>query len=288
MRTFQTALRITVAVLAGLLGPAGAALADPSAITSKQADEILSELRQIRQLLERGAVEQTRLPAPAAQDSAADKVTVATRESNTLGAASAPLTLIEFADYQCPFCRQFHMTVFDQLKKNFVDTGKLRYVSRDLPLPIHEHATEAARAARCAGDQQHYWEARHLFMLNQQKLERADLLGYAHDLHLNVSLFARCLDDKKYEAAVQRDAADAAEVGVMGTPTFVIGPSRQKGKFTGVKIVGAQPYSVYEAQIRMQLASSAGAGLVAKAAPAAKKLPADLTLATGSRQEPGQ
>jgi protein-disulfide isomerase len=265
MRTFQMAVHLTIAAMTAFLAPAAVALADQPGITSAQADEILSELRQIRQLLEKGAAVPAHGEALPVQNPVVEQVSVKTRDSNTLGSPNAPLTLIEFADYQCPFCRRFHTTVFDELKKNFVDTGKLRYVSRDLPLPIHEHATEAARAARCAGDQRRYWEARHLFMLNQQKLARDDLISYARDLHLNIDAFTHCLDDGRYETAVQQDAADAAEVGVMGTPTFVLGPTQQKGRFTGVKIVGALPYSVYEAKIREMLANNASGESVAKA-----------------------
>jgi protein-disulfide isomerase len=268
MRNLSIALCATFASLAIWLMPVTAAFADQPAISSAQADEILSELRKIRQLLETEAAART---APSPQNPGSENVAVNTRDSNTLGSANAPLTLIEFADFQCPFCQRFHTTVFDELKKNFVDTGKVRYVSRDLPLPIHDHATEAARAARCAGDQHHYWEARHLLMVNQQKLAREDLIGYARDLHLDTDLFTHCLDEKKYEAAVQQDAADAAEVGVMGTPTFVLGRTQQKGRFTGVKIVGAQPYGVYEAKILAMLASDAPADNGPAAAAAAPK-----------------
>jgi protein-disulfide isomerase len=256
--------RLLIALLAVALMGTTVALADEPGITSGQAKEILSELRKIRELLERGAAAPVSAAAPAAQNPASNVVAVTTRDSNTLGSATAPLTLMEFADFQCPFCRKFHTTVFDELKRNFVDTGKLRYVSRDLPLPMHEHATEAARAARCAGDQRKYWETRHLLMMNQEKLGRDALIGYARDLHLDTAAFTHCLDDGKHEAEVQQDAADAAAVGVMGTPTFILGRTQQKGPFTGIRIDGAQPYSVYETQILTMLGNGASGGTVAK------------------------
>jgi protein-disulfide isomerase len=135
---------------------------------------------------------------------------------------------------------------------------------------MHDHATEAARAARCAGDQGKYWEARHILMMSQDKLGRDDLIGYARGLHLDIGAFTHCLDTRKYEAAVQQDAADAAEVGVMGTPTFVLGRTGQKGRFTGIRIVGAQPYGVYEARIQTMLATEATGDRVAKAEAALK------------------
>jgi len=226
------------------LTPGATLHANEPAMTSAQANEIISELRAIRQLLERSVPAAT--PAPAVEE----HVSMTLRDSPVLGSVDAPLTLVEFADFQCPFCRRFHTTVFEDIKKNFVDTGKLRYISRDLPLPMHDHATEAANAARCAGDQNQFWAMRHALIVNSQKLERDALLTYAHDLHLDMAAFTRCLDQNKYDAAIQRDAADAAQVGITGTPTFVLGTTGRDGRFQGTKIVGAQPYTVFDEKIR--------------------------------------
>ena len=171
-------------------------------------------------------------------------------DSPVLGSADAPLTLVEFTDYQCPFCRSFHTGVFEEIKKNFVDTGKLRFISRDLPLPMHEHATQAAGAARCAGDEHQFWTMRQVLIVNSRRLQHADLLAYARSLHLDMAAFTRCLDQNKYDAAVQRDAADAARIGITGTPSFVLGPTVRDAPFVGTMIVGAQPYAVFEEKIR--------------------------------------
>ena len=224
---------------------------DPG-ITSQQANEILAELRKIRQLLEK-----TTAPSPTPAVSAVpEKVSVAIRDSNVLGRDDAPLTMIEFADFQCPFCRRFHTETFEEIKKNFIDAGKIRYVSRDLPLPMHDHAPQAASAARCAGEQNHFWELRHLMILNQEKLGRDDLLGYARQLALEGPAFTACIDSRRYDAAIEQDAADAAEVGVIGTPTFIIGRTSQKGRFEGIKIVGIQPYAAFEERLGELLAQS--------------------------------
>jgi protein-disulfide isomerase len=218
--------------------------ADEPAITSAQANEIISELRAIHQLLERS------VPTAAPASAGDEHVSMTLGDSPILGRADAPLTLVEFADFQCPFCRRFHTTVFEDIKKNYVDTGKLRYISRDLPLPMHDHATEAANSARCAGDQKQFWPMRHALIINAQKLEHADILTYARDLHLDMAAFTRCLDQNKYEAAIQRDAADAAKIGIAGTPSFVLGRTVKEGPFQGTKIVGAQPYTVFDERIR--------------------------------------
>jgi protein-disulfide isomerase len=234
-----------VLILAAALASAPAEPADEPAITSAQANEIISELRAIHQLLERSA------PAAAqVADPVDEHVSMTIGDSPVLGSADAPFTLVEFSDYQCPFCRSFHTTVFKEIKKNFVDTGKLRFISRDLPLPMHDHATQAANAARCAGDENQFWKMRHLLIVNSQKLQHDDLLAYAHDLHLDMAAFTRCLDQNKYDAAVQRDASDAAQIGISGTPSFVLGMTVRDGPFVGTKIVGAQPYTVFDEKIR--------------------------------------
>lgn len=232
-------------ILAAALAPAHAQPANEPAITSAQANEIIAELRAIHQLLEKNAPAAAKVAAPADE-----QVSMTLGDSPVLGSADAPLTLVEFTDYQCPFCRSFHMTVFEDIKKNFVDTGKLRFISRDLPLPMHEHATQAASAARCAGDEREFWTMRHVLIVNSRRLQHADLLAYARSLRLDIAAFTHCLDQNKYDAAVQRDAADAAQIGITGTPSFVLGPTVRDGPFLGTMIVGAQPYTVFEEKIR--------------------------------------
>src|ERR1035441_3210794 len=120
-------------------------------ITREQADEILNELRQIRQLLEKEGEK----GAPAAPARA--KLNL--EGFQMLGRKDAPITVVEFTDYQCPFCRQSHTTVYGDVKRNFIDRGKVRFYSRALPLDsIHPDAFRAAEAARCAADQGQYWK----------------------------------------------------------------------------------------------------------------------------------
>src|SRR6516165_8432700 len=115
-------------------------------------EEMLKELRAIHQLLERLTT-----PQQPAQPTTA---TITNLKGYQLGAADAPLTMIEFTDLQCPYCRQYASTTFGEIKKNWIDTGKLRYVGRDFPLDFHPQAMAAARAARCAGEQGRFWDMR--------------------------------------------------------------------------------------------------------------------------------
>jgi len=213
-------------------------------ITQQQADEILKELRAIRQLLERLPVAAPQGPPPPSA-----RVTLPAATVYALGRADAPLTMVEFTDLECPFCRQFHVTTFEQLKKNYIDTGKLRFVTRDFPLDFHPNARPAAHAARCAGEQNRFWEMRHVLTVNAAALSRDKMLTFARDLGLDMSQFEACFTAERHREAIDRDVADARDANVSGTPTFVLGKTAPPG-FEGVRIIGAQPYAVFEQKIR--------------------------------------
>ena len=137
--------------------------AKSEAITKEQADEIVGELKQIRQLLEK---QQEQLARVMAQQPSAVRLPPERVQMNvghgwhSIGRPDAPVTLVEFADYQCPFCKRFHKNTYAELKKTYIDTGQVRFVSRDFPMEFHPLALRAAEAARCAGDQNKYWEMR--------------------------------------------------------------------------------------------------------------------------------
>src|SRR5215813_13611341 len=139
--------------------------AQEQGITRQQADEILNELRQIRQLLERQG------KAGGAQPEQISRAKLNLDGFAMLGSKEAPVTIVEFTDYQCPFCQRFHVTTFPELKKKYVDTGKARFFSRDMPLiELHSNAMRAAQASRCAGEQNQYWTLREWMSANPDKL----------------------------------------------------------------------------------------------------------------------
>jgi len=179
---------------------------------------------------------------------------VALTGTYVLGRPDAPVTLVEFTDYECPFCRQFHVSTFEELKKNHIDTGKLRYVSRDFPLDMHRSALPAARAARCAGEQGKFWEMRHALIVNASSLHTEAMHTFARSLQLDALPFRTCLEGDRYRDEVQRDLRDGQAAGVTGTPTFVIGRSAGDS-VDGIVIVGAQPYATFDTRIRELLPS---------------------------------
>jgi protein-disulfide isomerase len=222
------------------------AVAKSDAMTKEQADAIVAELKQIRQLIEKQQAQLARAvpPTPAAP-APPEKVQMNVGNGwYAIGRADAPVTLVEFADFQCPFCKKFHTDAYSELKKNYIDTGKVRFVSRDLPLEFHPFALKAAEAARCAGDQQKYWELRDALYSNAAPPNDEVITKAVEALLLDKSAFQSCLASEKYKADVQKDATEAAALQISGTPTFVLAKTA-KDKLDGVRIVGAQPFVTF-------------------------------------------
>ncbi len=174
-----------------------------------------------------------------------------------LGDKDAPVTIIEFSDYQCPFCRRSYTQVMPQVIENFVKTGKARLVFRDFPLAsIHPGALPAAQAAECADEQNKYWEMHDKIFDEQNKFGQGtvpmtndDLKKWASELGLNSETFNTCLDSNKYAKEVEDDFTDGNSYGVSGTPTYFIGNDKEGYKIIG----GAQPYQVFEQTINEYL-----------------------------------
>jgi protein-disulfide isomerase len=225
-------------------------------MTKDQADAILQELHAIRQLLEHQQQAPTVAQGVANQPAPPPtRIKLALDSAPVLGSNNAPLVLVEFSDYQCPFCRAFHESAFPELKKNFIDQGKLRFISRDLPLEFHDHALRSAQADQCAGEQNKFWEMRDLLIRNASDLSPTAMLSYAQQLGLKMGDFRTCISGGKYLAEIRTHASEANALGISGTPTFVLG--KMKGdQLEGVVLVGAQPYSFFEQQINKQLSGS--------------------------------
>jgi protein-disulfide isomerase len=237
---------LSFACLAALLLPLTAADKDAkkkdanATITREQADEILDELRQIRQLLEKQtAGKPSGPPEPT-------RARLHMEGAPMLGSKDAPVTMVEFSDYQCPFCQRFHLQVYGELKKDFIDTGKVRFYSRDLPIDqLHPNATRAAQAARCAGDQGQFWALRDIMSAHPENLDLPSLIADASVVKINPDTFRSCVEGGKYKEAVKGDLLEAMKIGADGTPSFVVGKSTPDG-VDGELIVGAQPYSLFQ------------------------------------------
>ncbi len=168
-----------------------------------------------------------------------------------LGNKNAKVAIIEFSDYQCPFCRAFWRDSLPQLKKEYINTGKARFVYRDFPLSFHPMAAVSAQAAECAEEQGKYWEMHDIIFSEQDKRGQGtvqftvqELKGWALEIGLDANKFNQCLDSERYKLEVEKDFSDGSTAGVSGTPTFFI---------NGKSIVGAQPYSVLKSIIEEEL-----------------------------------
>ena len=211
---------------------------------------LLNQLRQIRQQIERQNTVLERVAAvPTAEPPPPIRVQMRVDSAwQSLGRIDAPVTVVEFTDYECPYCKQFHSSTFVQLTRDYIAAGKVRWVSRDLPLDMHPYARRAAEAARCAGDEGKYWEMRHAFLMSAQELRDEVISEAAQGISLDLSRFGRCMDSQKYREAVKADAHDASNLRLVHTPSFVVGRSH-RDKLEGVVILGAQPYGVFESAI---------------------------------------
>jgi protein-disulfide isomerase len=183
-------------------------------------------------------------PAPGA-DTAAVDMTALVDDDAVEGEDDAPVTIVEFSDYECPYCARFYSQTLGQIREEYVETGKVKIVFRDYPLPFHSQAQKAAEAAECAGEQGKYYEM-------HDKLFEDGVTGgvkafkkYADEIGLDTGKFDECLDPDSMASEVQKDMADGAAAGVQGTPAFFI---------NGKLLSGAQPFSAFKSAIDAELA----------------------------------
>jgi len=176
------------------------------------------------------------------------------------GNPDATITIVEFSDFQCPFCQRFHQTTLPLILENYVDTGKVKFVYRDYPIQnLHPNgAISTALAAECADEQGKFWQYHDKLFQTQKNWERlasADVVNelktFAADLELDTNQFNDCLNSGKYIDEVNNDLQDGASYGITGTPGFFIG-NEERGY---IKVSGAQPYSVFQNILDQMLAS---------------------------------
>lgn len=190
-------------------------------------------------------------------------VKVSMDDDAVLGDKNAPVTLIEFSDYECPFCKRHFTEVYPQIKKDYIDTGKVKFVFRDF-IAVTAHnplATTEALAAQCVkelgGDNAYFAFHDAVFTKttsNGRGLAVSELPNIAKNIGVDVNKFQSCLDSKKWQSEINKDQADGTAAGVSGTPSFFVGKSTSSGTIDGTIIVGAQPYSAFQAAIDAALA----------------------------------
>jgi len=166
-----------------------------------------------------------------------------------LGAADAPLTLVEFSDYECSYCQQYNVRAFGEIKRDFIDTGKVRYVVRDFPLSMHRNAFALARAARCADELGRFWEMRDALFAISERIDLDAMAEAGAKAGLDAPALRACIQSTRFDAAIRKDMAEAEALGVNSTPSFVLG--RSQGEWVeGTRFEGSQPYAAYETRIK--------------------------------------
>ncbi|MDP2838293.1 MAG: thioredoxin domain-containing protein [Candidatus Moranbacteria bacterium] len=201
--------------------------------------------------------------APSAQqpdNQPSGPVKVSVDDDPVMGDKNAPLTLIEFSDYECPFCKKSFTNLLPDLKKHYIDTGKVKLVYRDFPLSFHANAEKEAEAAECARSQSSdamYFKFHDQIFTKTTAggtgLALTELPVIAKNLGLNVNQFQQCLDSGRFKDEVAKDMADGSAAGVSGTPSWIIGDSSKDGQIEGQLIIGAQPFSVFKTIIDEKL-----------------------------------
>ncbi|MDO8551337.1 MAG: DsbA family protein [bacterium] len=161
------------------------------------------------------------------------------------GNKDAKVTIVEFSDFECPFCGRYNTGTYPQIDKDYIQTNKIHYVFQHFPLPMHPNAQKSAEAAECAGEQGKFWEMHDKLFANQTSLSITDLKKYAADLGLKTSTFNSCLDSGKEADKVKSGTSLGQGVNVSGTPAFFI---------NGQLISGAQPYQAFKTVIDQELA----------------------------------
>lgn len=222
-------------------------------------EKMQKDLAEIKSMLEKGA---KAAPAAAAKKPFEPK-DLLVGNSAFLGKSDAPVTLFEYSDYQCPYCRRHATTVLTKLVEEYVDSGQLRVVMREYPIEtIHPRAFAASSAAMCAGFQDKYWEMHDLIFANQKALSDADLKGHAETLGLDGAAYDACMTDDATNAQIRAEIAEAQSMGISGTPSFVIGltdPEDSNKVRVTEYIRGAQPLPAFQTAVKNQL-KEAGKG----------------------------
>ena len=217
----------------------------------KQGQEaIQKELQEIKKLLlaKEGATRPTR----------PDKISISSRPFR--GNDGARVVMVEFSDYQCPFCGRFYRDTLPLVDKEYIQAGKLKYVFNNLPLDdLHPVAFKAAQAVECAGDQGKFWDLHGRMFANQSVVGSGDFASQAKAIGLDMTQFEKCLASGKTEAAVRAGVAQAGSLGIQATPTFVIGLVDEKNPAdNNIKILtiigGAYPFQVFKSAIDKALA----------------------------------
>ena len=236
---------VLAAVLSALTSSYAYAQQNVNVDLQQQVQQLREDVRALQQELRELKHVSTRRPSGWDK---VDNLVLGPEDSPEQGSSRAPLVLFEFSDYQCPYCRRHFAETFPQIERDFIATGKVRYVVGELPIPqLHPLALKAAEAARCARDQGKFWEMHARLFANQQNLE--PLSAHAKAVGIDEAQFESCMSEGKYAKEIQRNAEEALRAGIQSTPSFLLGVADGDSVRVVSGLSGAAPYSAFKAEI---------------------------------------
>ena len=232
------------------LAPLGAQAApDDVSALKREVEALRQEVQEIKQFLAGAQQQQPR------GWQRVDNAVLGLDDAPQRGAAGAPLVLVEFTDYQCPYCAMHAREVMPSLEREFVATGKLRYAVSEFPLvQIHPLAAPAAVAARCAGEQRRFWEMHARLFEHQRELGPWE--AHAKAIGLDAAAFDACVQSGKYVAVIEHNAQMAQKGGVRATPTFALGYADGNRVRVVRRLQGSAPFPVFKSEIDALLAQA--------------------------------
>lgn len=225
-------------------------------------DEVVKYLKEIHTeiVLLRKDIDKLKVAGVARKNNQPEKVpdSVKIGDALTIGNQNARVAIVEFSDYQCPFCARFYQSTFNAVKSKYIDSGKVLFAYRDFPLSSHAMAKPASVAARCAGAQGAYWVMQRELFKNQSRLSYDTYTEIAKEMKLDVNKFIACTKDSKQQKIVEKEFEYGRSIGVNGTPTFYIGLYKN-GVLTSVeRLGGAQPEQAFALVIEKLLKKTKG------------------------------
>jgi len=181
--------------------------------------------------------------------------TISIKGDPEMGSPSAPVTIVEFSDFECPYCKRFHEETLPRLKKYYIDKGLVRFIHKDLPLPFHKNAYLAATAARCAQEDGKYWEAYQALFNQQNCLNCKGVSSITSKAGVSQPKLDQCSKNRQIAQAININTSEANLNGIRATPTFIIGPST--GELIAGRIIeGAIPWEDFERALQKILTTS--------------------------------
>jgi len=179
-------------------------------------------------------------------------------ENEIGGNRNASVVLVEFADYECPYCRQFASNTMRQIERDYIESGRIGFVFHDFPIESnHPHAFSAALAGLCAAEQGHWWEMNHKLLAESSVLSRDDLFRAADSMKLDMTKFGGCFAAEKTASRLRQRMREASDLGIDGAPTFILGLRKPGSKTVkGLRMIeGGYPYDVFKATLDMLIAT---------------------------------